>query len=102
MKVFPKSFSLNIFGRKTPVKVVNNLAKDHSLHGLFSKEKNQILIAEDQSKEEAVHTLVHEILHAMSHRGGLSQALSHDIEEVLAEQIATVICENFTLSLKKK
>lgn len=91
-----------IFGKKTPVKVIKNLIKDHGVHGLFSKEKNNILIAEDQSKEDATQTLIHEITHSVFSRAGVNQSISHEIEEVIAEQIATVITENFTLSLKKK
>lgn len=101
MKRFPKSFSLNIFGKKIPVKVIKNLKSDQSVHGLYSTFKKIILIAEDQTKDEAIMTLIHEIVHGIFDRAGLNQAISHELEEIIAEQISVVINENFILNFKK-
>ena len=101
MKIFPKSFSLNIFGKKVPVKVIDGLMES-GIAGLFKPQTEEIYIAKKQTKDDAVHTLLHEIGHAVIQRTGIKQAIPHEIEEVIVENMATVIIENFTISLKKK
>lgn len=102
MKNFPKKFFLNIFGLRTPVKVTKNLALNHGVMGLFSKTKNEILIAEDQTKDEAIQTLLHEAGHALFSRVGTTQAISHELEEIIVEQYSIMMFENFNLTIKKK
>jgi hypothetical protein len=99
MKYFPKKFTLNILGQKTPVKVTKNLP-DH-LAGLYRTVEKDIEISAGQTKEDATMTLIHEAFHALSHRAGLSQVISSEMDEILAEQVSIMICENFNLSLKK-
>ena len=101
LKVFPKKFSLNVFGKKVEVKVLKGL-REQGVEGLFIPAKWSILVNLEQSKEDAVKTLLHELTHAMIHRTGINQSLSHDLEEVIAENVSTVICENFNLVLKKR
>jgi len=95
MKRFPKSFNLDVFGKKVKTKVtkINDL-------GLFVPMTWQILISEGQTKDDAVKTLIHELTHAMIHRTGINQSLAHELEEVICENVSTVICENFNLTLK--
>jgi len=100
MKNFPKKFSLNIFGQKTPVKVTKELP-DH-LAGIYRIREKDILISEGQTKDDAIMTMLHELTHAVFRRAGLSQSVEHDLEEVIAEQMSIAIHENFNLSLKKR
>jgi len=102
MKNFPKSFYLNVFGAKIPVKVVKNFMHTTGNHGLYYPISKEVCIAEDQTKEEAIHTLIHELVHAVFARAGLNQAVEDKIEEIVAEQVGTVITENFNLSLKRR
>lgn len=102
MKNFPKSFTLNIFGRKTSVKVTKNLALNHGALGFYSKSSNQIQIADDQTKDEAIQTLIHEAGHALFQRCGVSQAITPEMEEVIVEQFSIMIFENFTIALKNR
>jgi len=97
MKIFPKSFSLNIFGKKVKVKVVKI---EHM--GLFLASTWQILINPEQTKEDAIKTLIHETCHSMIQRTGINQALNNELEEVICENVSTVICENFNLTLKNQ
>lgn len=102
MRNFPKKFFVHIFGLKTKVIVTKDLVLNHGAMGLFSRQKNQILIAQDQTKDEAIQTLLHECGHALFSRVGTNQAISHELEEIIVEQYSIMIHENFNLSLKKR
>ena len=100
IKIFPKKFSLKIFGDIYKVSV---LKLEEGIAGLCSPQTKQILIATNQSKEDAIHTLIHEVGHSVCARTGVRQAnFPIDLEEILVENFATAICENFNLSLKGK
>lgn len=100
MKTFPKKFTLTILGQKVPVKVTKELPEN--LAGLYNTKDKEILISEGQSKSDAVMTLVHEAFHALSHRAGLNQVISSEMDEIIAEQVSIMIHENFNLTLKKR
>ena len=100
MRIFPKKFNLDIFGKKTKVEVVKDFAKNEGLLGLFIPDQDKIIIAQDQIKEEAAKTLVHEIWHSIEFRTGLRQVIPKEVSELIAEGISIAICENFNLSLK--
>ena len=99
MRVFPKKFNLKIFGEIFKVKV---LKMEEGLAGLCSSRTKEIFISNNnQTKSEALHTLIHEVGHAVCSRTGVRQAnFPADLEEILVENIATAITENFNLSLK--
>ena len=99
MKTFPKKFNLTILGQKIPVLVTKDI--DNSFAGLYNFKEKKIYIQEGQTRNDAVMTLMHEMFHALSHRAGISQVISNEMEEVLAEQISIMIHENFNLTLKK-
>ena len=99
MKTFPKKFNLKILGRKIPVKVTKDL--DNSFAGLYKFKEKEILIQEGQTKNDAVMTLIHEMFHALSHRAGIAQVISPEMDEIIAEQVSIMIHENFNLTLKK-
>jgi hypothetical protein len=100
MKNFPKKFTLTILGQKVPVKTTKELP-DH-LAGFYNTKDKEIQISEGQTKPDAVMTLIHEAFHALSHRAGLSQVISPEMDEIIAEQVSIMIHENFNLSLKKR
>ena len=81
--------------------MIKGLRSEQSVFGLYSSMQKKILIAEDQTKEEAISTLVHESIHALFDRAGVNQSINGEIEEVIAEQVAIMITENFSLTLKK-
>lgn len=100
MRTFPKSFFLNIFGKKIKVKTVKGL-REQGIAGLFSPSSLEILISEEQTKECAIETLIHEVVHSVINRTGINQSLSHELEEVICENVSKAICENFKLALKR-
>lgn len=96
----PKKFSLQIFGQKTPVNQIKDLP--NSVLGVYQRDSGSILLCERQPEDEKEDTLFHEMVHAIFSRAGLNQAIGHDLEEVIAQQIATTMTENFNFTLKKK
>jgi hypothetical protein len=93
--------SLDIFGVKYKLKVQMLDAL-----GLCDKHAKKIYLNKElQNKahsQELIATLVHEAVHAMCQEGGLSQAIPPELEEVLAEQVSTVMVRNFEVRLKAK
>jgi Zn-dependent peptidase ImmA (M78 family) len=100
MKKLPKKFNLNIYGQKTQVSQVRDLP--NSVLGVYQRDHGSILICEKQPEDEKEDTLIHETVHAIFSRAGLNQAIGYDIEEVICQQIATTLTENFNFTLKKK
>ena len=100
MKTFPKKFKLNIFGLTVSVETTNKLM-EKGVSGLYMAQESKILVDTGQFKGDAVQTLLHEIGHSVIDRTGIRQTLSDELEEVIVDNIATAITENFTLSLKK-
>lgn len=72
--------------------------------GLCDKEERIISICPSQKDSyEILHTLIHEIAHATWHENSIGQTSLHgDVEEIMANSIATIILDNFNLSIKKE
>lgn len=99
--------TLNIFGKKVRVLKKSQLSADADteleIAGYYDPVSSVIAIHEKLVGDAFFHTLVHEIAHAVMHRTGVMQSrISPDIQEVLCENIATAITENFTLKQKKQ
>lgn len=99
--------TLNIFGKKVRVLKKTQLAQDADsdmeLAGYYDPVNSVIAVHEKLVGDAFFHTLVHEIAHAVMHRTGVMQSrISPDIQEVLCENIATAITENFDLRAKKR
>lgn len=83
---------LNIFGEKISVKVKKTSDPSHA--GEFHPESKLILIHPEY--ENKMHTLAHEFVHAVWSRSGLNQTkTSHDVQEIVCENVATALVENF-------
>ena len=94
---------LSIFGQTWQVVEQHKIPSDDDkeLAGLACKESKTIHIEKLQDVEAKLHTLIHEVGHAMFARVGLNQTeISSDIEEVIVENFATVMCENFDIKIK--
>ena len=90
--------SLKIFGLKFKVKV----APLGGILGLCDRATSTIYIEEAQTDTDKMHTLLHEIGHAVFGRVGLVQGISPELEEVIVENIATALVENFEIRAKIK
>ncbi len=88
-----------VFGNKVNIRRLD-LSK-HGIYGCFNAVTNEILIDKDLKGDKLSDTLCHEIFHAIAHYGGCRQAnLSHDLEEILAEQTANTFTKLFKLDFR--
>ena len=73
---------------------------NHKAYGLCSPSDSLIIIHNNLSPEDEIHTILHEEMHALFHRSGVEQAISQELQEVLCENVATFITENYHLKPK--
>lgn len=98
-----RKFCLDIMGEKWEVKythpVVSPSTGDPAC-GLCDWPQKTIWIDSELSHEMIVHTLLHELFHAYVRRSGIYNGnLSHELEEILADQFGLIIAENFDFNL---
>lgn len=91
---------LKIFGWK--IKVTNSTQIDNVGEYSYKERSIKINPKYNKTKKEKDITLVHELVHCVVHRLGLHNAsLSHDLEEILADNISVAINENANITWKK-
>lgn len=93
-----KSFIWNIFGQK-----VNGSFKDISetqYAGFYDRTKKEVVIHTKLDKQTENITLVHECVHALFDRLGYVNAINLQTEELICDQIAKCLCENFDIKRK--
>lgn len=100
MRKLPPKFSLNVFGQRTQVTLVKNLALHFGCVGQYNPQNKTIQLESDQSNDELCKSLIHESIHAMAHRTGISQSISRELEEIFAESVSNLIFDNFNVQLK--
>ena len=89
---------LQVFGWK--IKVTNSTQINNM--GEYSYKDKEIKIHSKYKGKQRDIILCHELVHCVVHRLGLNNAeLSHDLEEILADNIATAINENADLKWKR-
>ena len=98
-----ENFKVNILGETWQVKyktpVINPYTGDMAA-GLCDPSTRTIWIEKSLESKMSIITLFHELFHAYTRRSGIYNAqLSHDLEEIVADQFATVIAENFHFEL---
>lgn len=90
----------NVFGKKIPVTKID-LTKELA-DGQYHPKTQSITIDKRIKGDELIGVYIHELVHAMCDRIGLHNAqLSHDLEEIIADNIATVMLENFEIKCKR-
>lgn len=94
--------SVNVFGRKVPVLLENGLF-EQGYAGCYDDETYEITLDARLKGEKYMEILLHEIGHAIFGRGGLDHAMiPPQIQEVIVQQYAAVLLDNFRLTPKKK
>ena len=92
-----------VFGKKIEVKKVSKLMETRSATGVYNLREKSITVDSRLKGDELMHTYMHELIHAMVDRIGLHNCdLSHDLEEILADNILEMLLENFDIRCKKK
>ena len=90
---------LKVLGKKVKVKFRDMTEENVCGHYVYAE--NLIEINNKMNLETQQITLIHELIHATFFRAGILNAkVSHDIEEVICDQVAKVITENFKLIKK--
>lgn len=93
--------TLKIFGSNIRILKIKNLSSEQGLSGYYDPEQKIIGIDEGLTGDDFWHTVMHEACHAMMHRTGVMQStISRDTQEIICENVATMILENFKLRSK--
>ena len=96
---FKKLKTIDVLGKK--VKIVFRDMTVENVCGHYVYDKSLIEINNTLSKETQEVTLLHELIHAVFFRSGiLNTKVSPDAEEIICDQVAKVIQENFKLVKK--
>lgn len=93
-----KTRSAWVFGTKYKV-IITKL--DELFSGKIYDKEKIIYINESDKKSEQLHTAIHELMHGLFKETSLNQAISPDLEEVIVNNVATLITKNFNISWKK-
>ncbi len=99
---FPKK--IFIAGDEISIKMVKNLKGDEgeSVDGKYSPKTMEIFIDSDLKPHEKVHTFFHEYFHALCDSLGLGNCdFSHDLEEILADNLGKQLSKTFNITFKK-
>lgn len=92
---------LKIFGSIIRVLKKKDMSQQ-GLRGLYMPKEKLILVDSELLDDDFMQCLVHELVHSVIYRTGIDQAqISAGVEEIICENIATAIIENFTLKAKK-
>ena len=97
-----KDFSLNVFGEKWDVKYMSPCFIDGftPVSGYCDHKNKLIAIDYDHDDGYVAETFFHELFHAYMRRMGVINAgISIELEEIIADQFAMLIAENFDFDL---
>ena len=75
-----------------------NLTETQNARGLYFHDKGMIFIDADLTGNDYLQTLLHELIHAVIQRTGIEESgIPEGIEEIICDNVATAIVENFKL-----
>ena len=79
------------------------MAEETGCRGQYLSNQSIILIDAEQVGIDYIQTLIHEIIHVVEDRTGIDQTgLSHGVSEIISENVATALVENFKITPLKK
>jgi len=94
-----KYADLSIFGVTYTVFVTDEL--DPNYCGMCVFDTQTILVKKDLPQDVFNITLIHEMLHAFMNRLSYENAITRQTEELLIDQIAKLMVENFKITKRK-
>ena len=95
--------AIRIYGWEIPIVKQKGLTDAHGVLGFYDYTTKTIVIDASLKKADYMATLLHEVVHALFHRGGLHQTkIPTSVEEIICEQVSTVLIENFNLTAKRR
>ena len=93
---------LKIFGQMIRVLKEHDLTETQGARGLCFQDKKLIFIDSDLTGDEYLQTLLHEVVHAVIQRTGIHESgLTDEVEEIICDNVATAIVENFKIKIKR-
>lgn len=94
---------LSVLGLNVKVLKKNNLINKYGIAGSYNFKSKDINIDNSLKADNFNQCLIHELIHATFDRIGIINTnLDANLEEIICDNIATVIVENFKLKIKKK
>lgn len=94
---------LKIFGHTIRILKKDSLIDSTGNAAIYIPDDKKILIDSKQRGEDLDQTILHELVHCVFSRLGMEQVrIPAEVEELLAENIATCVVENFKIKLKTK
>ena len=96
--------SVDIFGKEVLIEEVSPCKDDdgNECDGMYCYKTGTIYLEKKQSKEAKIHSLIHEMGHALFDRVSLGQTkIESDIEEIIVNNIATLMTESFNIRFKR-
>lgn len=97
-----QDFEISIFGEKWQVKFQHPcFLEDMSQVAGYCDQRNKSLVIDGNNDDKYVaETLFHELFHAYMRRMGVINAgIPHEVEEIIADQFAMLLTENFDFKL---
>jgi Zn-dependent peptidase ImmA (M78 family) len=101
-KTKKKPFNLEIMGETWKVMFIHPVVdtNNNPAYGLCDWPQRVLWIDSELDQSTMAHTLIHEMFHAYVRRSGVYNGnLSHEMEEILADQFALILTENFDFKL---
>lgn len=94
---------LHIFGEEIKVNEVEHLMINQGLYGYYKPHDKEIYIDKSLKGYKKDQTLLHEMIHAtLDVLGFVNTTLSHDVEEMIAENISKAILKNSQVKWNKQ
>lgn len=81
---------INVLGKIISIRFDDRL-DNQGLAGFYEPATSRIYL--NPNAPDIEQTYVHELIHCVCHRAGINQVISRHAEEIVAENIATVVCE---------
>lgn len=81
--------SYKIMGKRIRIKMVDT----NQFCGMWDPDKNIIYLSINQSEEQMQESFWHEINHMMQTFSGVTQAVSHELMEIMAEMNSRIIVQ---------
>jgi len=89
-----------IKGEKYSLETCSNIADYDEADGTIIEDKKQIKISSHLKGKALQVALLHEISHGIQNQTGISEAISEGLQEVIAENFATVLTKLFYIRFK--
>lgn len=87
---------INVFGMEIKIEKKDDLMVNEGCRGILYPSQCQMFLDKSLPPADELHTIIHEMVHAVIFRTGIDQTkISEDLEEILCENVATAVVENW-------